>query len=299
MPNYTRAGCSDRWNATLAPNTGDAAQALIAEVAEYLNLPLEEVQAAMANATTAFTTEWRVMVGEQADERAITRFYNESRTELFDLAKWHADDDIHYRTLVCADIASGRPGRRYLDYGSGIGSDALIFAAMGFEVTLADISEPLAAFAKWRFERRGLPVTTIDLKRERPRPQHYDAVLCFDVLEHIPHPVRTVQGIHAAMRPGGLLFLHAPFGVDADRPMHVVHEDVVSPRMAGVGFARRVDLEAAFPDWLWAPAVYQQRHLPVLDRLGYQVRDRWLPTGAATVLGRVYRSLVPRRARPI
>ena len=50
-------------------------------------------------------------------------------TELFDLAQWHSTDPIHFRALICADIAAKQSGRKYLDYGSGIGSDALVFAS--------------------------------------------------------------------------------------------------------------------------------------------------------------------------
>src|SRR6185295_7423338 len=122
------------------------------------------------------------------------RFYNESKTELFDLAQWHSTDPIHFRSLMCADLAEAATkagGRRYLDYGSGIGSDALVFASKGFEVTLADVSEPLLAFARWRCEQRGLHVQTIDLKRRQPPHGAYDAVVCFDVLEHVHRPLRT------------------------------------------------------------------------------------------------------------
>ena len=103
-----------------------------------------------------------------ADEAAVVRFYDESQTEIFDLAQWHASDPIHYRTLVCLDIATAqRRGRRVIDYGSGIGSDAIVFAAAGYDVTLADVSSRLLEFAAWRCARRGLVVRTIDLKRER------------------------------------------------------------------------------------------------------------------------------------
>ena len=61
------------------------------------------------------------------DEGVVTRFYNESRTEIFDLAHWHSRDPIHFRVLMCADIAYDRGCRDYLDYGSGIGSDALVW----------------------------------------------------------------------------------------------------------------------------------------------------------------------------
>src|SRR5207245_2138606 len=181
-------------------------------------------------------------------EKTVVRFYNDSQTELFDLVGWHADDPIHYRTLMCTDIAVAPPGRNYLDYGSGIGSDALAFASRGFDVTLADVSEPLLAFARWRCERRGFHVQCIDLKRQRIPRSQFDAVVCFDVLEHIHRPMRTLAAIWRAMKRGGLLFVHAPFGYDAERPMHVVHEDIVTPRMRSVGFNWRGDLEGSCPD---------------------------------------------------
>jgi SAM-dependent methyltransferase len=180
-------------------------------------------------------------------------------------------------------------------YGSGIGSDALVFASVGCRVTLADVSEPLLAFAKWRCERRGFDVRAIDLKTGRPPRGQFDAVVCFDVLEHIHRPLRTLWAIHQSMRPGSMLFMHAPFGSDPARPMHVVHEDVVTPRMRTVGFHRRDDLETRFPEWLWHPHVYQSFDVSALDRLGYRVYDEWLTGGTGAWLARAYRRLRPNR----
>jgi SAM-dependent methyltransferase len=281
----------------MAPRTGDLRQELTIELSEYFGSPVWEIETQLADATARFTDEWRQRITDPTDEREVTRFYNESKTELFDLARWHAEDTIHYRTLVCADIAARRPGRAYLDYGSGIGSDALVFASAGFDVTLADISSPLLAFAKWRCERRGFRVQTVDLKRESPPPARFDAVVCFDVLEHIHRPLRTLDRIQRAMRPGALLFLHAPFGEDPDRPMHVVHTDVITPRMRTVGFNWRGELESDFPEWLWLwhPHVYEAFELSSIDRLGYLVYDVWLQGPAGDRLARLYRRFRSRR----
>jgi len=276
-PGYSQAECAARWTSLLAPDTGDLRRELLIELSEYFGAPIGEIEARMADATVRFTEEWRHRVVDPTDERSVVRFYNESETELFDLASWHAEDPIHFRTLVCADIAAQRPGRTYLDYGSGIGSDALVFAAAGFDVTLADVSSPLLAFAKWRCERRGFQVRTIDLKRQSLPARRFDAVLCFDVLEHVHNPLRTLYRIQRSMKPGGLLFVHAPFGEDPDRPMHIVHEDVITPKMPSVGFTRQEGLEADYPAWLWwHPRVYTAFDLPPLDRLGYLVHHVWL-----------------------
>jgi SAM-dependent methyltransferase len=292
---YTEGECSARLTTLLAPRTGDAGEELALELSEYFRTPVDDIRLRLVGATASFTEEWNQRVPDGRDERAVTRFYNESKTELFDLANWHSRDPIHYRALICADIAHERGCRDYLDYGSGIGSDALVFASIGCRVTLADVSEPLLAFAKWRCERRGFEVRTIDLKSSRPPRREFDAVVCFDVLEHIHRPLRTLWTIHQSMRPGSVLFMHAPFGPDPDRPMHVVHEDVVTPRMRQVGFHWRNDLETRFPEWLWHPRVYQSVNVSPLDRVGYRVYDEWLKGGTGAWLARAYRRLRPNR----
>jgi hypothetical protein len=99
------------------------------------------------------------------------------------------------------------------------------------------------------------------------------------------------------MRPGALLFMHAPFGHDESRPMHVVHEDVVTPRMRTVGFNWRDDLEACFPEWLWHPKVYESFELSAIDRMGYQIYDVWLRGAVGDSLARLYRRVKPNRQR--
>ena len=120
--NYSEAQCAQRWTAALAPRTGDLRSELTLELSEYFKRPVAAIEAQLAGATERFTDEWRRRVHDPRDEKAVTRFYNESDTELFDLARWHVEDPIHFRTLVCCDAAVAGAGREYLDYGSGIRS---------------------------------------------------------------------------------------------------------------------------------------------------------------------------------
>src|SRR5262245_46352677 len=123
---YTEADCESRLTKILAPRTGDLRAELILELSEYFGRTPAEMEQQLTGATERFTDEWKEHVADPRDERAVTRFYNESKTELFDLAHWHTHDPIHYRALMCADITvaslkarTTRPA--YLDYGSGIG----------------------------------------------------------------------------------------------------------------------------------------------------------------------------------
>jgi hypothetical protein len=97
------------------------------------------------------------------------------------------------------------------------------------------------------------------------------------------------------MKPGARLFVHAPFGKDAERPMHVVHSDVITPRMRTVGLMWRGDLEGGFPGWLWHPRVYEAFDLSPIDRLGYLIYDVWLRGPLGDHLASVYRRFRPGR----
>ena len=126
---YSEHECSARLTTLLAPRTRDIGKELALELSEFFGTSLDDIQERLAVATASFTEEWKARVPDGSDEEAVTRFYNESKTELFDLAQWHSHDNIHFRALMCADIAQERRFRDYLDYGSGIGSDALVFAS--------------------------------------------------------------------------------------------------------------------------------------------------------------------------
>jgi 2-polyprenyl-3-methyl-5-hydroxy-6-metoxy-1,4-benzoquinol methylase len=284
-----------RWRAALAPRTGDVQRELALEAAEYLGLSLEETLQRIEKSGTDFPEEWNRMVTDPSDTGQLIRFYNESKTELFEQIAWHSTEQIHHRSLVCADLASTLPGREFLDYGSGIGSNALMFGLAGFRVTLADIADPLRNFAKWRCERRGIPVRTLDLKHERLEPARYDVVTCFDVLEHVADPLNAVRQMRDSLRVGGVFFLYAPFGFDPDRPMHVVHDDPVSANIRALGFALKAEWKDAFPDYMRQPHPYTRVARSAVVSLAYYLRDGWLNGRVGDALARTMRSVIPNR----
>lgn len=284
------------WVRLIAPQTGDIRTDLTLEAAEFLGLSVEEVRRRLRDAGDRFSHEWHATIDDPTDEARLTKFYNETDTELFELIEWHAKDPIHYRTLIVRDLAVTRRGRQFLDYGSGIGNDAIVMASAGFDVTLADIADPLLSFAAWRLRRRGFEVRTIDLKSARLPENAYDLVACFDVLEHIPRPLDVVRNIRRSLRRGGVFVMHAPFGEDPWHPMHVVHRDVVTPRMRSMGFE---PIDCQFPRSVLAPRIYERTERPAVERAGYFVYDNYLNNRLGLKLAGVYRQLFRRLdARP-
>jgi SAM-dependent methyltransferase len=270
------------WRRLMAPRSGDIREDLLFEAAEFLGITVEEARSKLHGAGQRFRDEWMRVAGDAQRPDVVTAFYNQTDTELFELIEWHATDPIHYRTLIVRDLALHNTGREMLDYGSGIGSDSIVFGAAGYKVTLADISDLLLAFAAFRCRRRGVQTRTIDLKREALPPSTFDVVLCLDVLEHIPSPLNVVRAIHQSMRPNGLLAIHAPFGEDPERPMHIVHRDVVTPRIRSMGLQA---VDYTFPPEVLAPYLYRKQAMTAVDRLGYYLYDGYLQQapGAAAV----------------
>lgn len=41
-------------------------------------------------------------------------------------------------------------------------------------------------------------------------PEMFDAVICTEVLEHVPDPIKALRNINRVLKPGGLLYLTAP-----------------------------------------------------------------------------------------
>lgn len=285
------ADYGDRWRAALAPRTGDIRRDLTMEAAEHLGISLQDAERRVVSSGTEFADEWHRLVTDPNDPDQVVRFYNESRSELFEQIAWHATDTIHHRSPVCAELASTLPGREFLDYGSGIGSNALVFGLAGFNVTLADVADPLRNFARWRCEQRGIPVRTIDLKVQTPERDRYDVITCFDVLEHVPDPLAALARIRNALRPGGILFLYAPFGYDPVRPMHIVHDDAVLRRVRSMGFDRKYEWERAFPPDLFHPTPYQRVSRRAVVNSAYFVRDVWLNGRLTDTLVRSARAL--------
>lgn len=149
---------------------------------------LEELQAYLGHAydESRLVDHQGVVEREQeaiGDEQA---FYRASEAYLYDLTAFGmSPTKVPYIEVLKRLI---RPGARVLDYGCGIGSDGLRLLDAGYRVDFADFDNPSTRYLRWRLERRGHSATVWDVDRG-PVPTRYDAVYCFDVIEHVDDPV--------------------------------------------------------------------------------------------------------------
>jgi len=94
-------------------------------------------------------------------------------------------------------------GKRVLEIGCGLGTDAVNFARAGADYTAIELSSESLALAKKRFEVFGLKGTFYEGSAEAladvvPQ-QEFDLVYSFGVIHHTPHPEHVVQQVKRYM----------------------------------------------------------------------------------------------------
>jgi SAM-dependent methyltransferase len=95
-------------------------------------------------------------------------------------------------------------------FGDGLGFDSAYLALEGHDVTYCEPGRMNQAFAHAVFAASGANVRILDSAEGIARGA-FDAVICLDVLEHVPDPPGLVGMLAGALRGGGRLIVHAPF----------------------------------------------------------------------------------------
>jgi SAM-dependent methyltransferase len=77
-------------------------------------------------------------------------------------------------------------------------------------VTYFEVSHECISFAKQIFSANDQKIAIVN-SIDQIEVGGFDAVLCLDVLEHVPSPHDTVAQIATWLKPGGWLITHSPF----------------------------------------------------------------------------------------
>jgi 2-polyprenyl-3-methyl-5-hydroxy-6-metoxy-1,4-benzoquinol methylase len=111
-------------------------------------------------------------------------FYRTSRMYLYDLTVFAmSPTKLPYHRLLERLVP---PGSRVLDYGCGIGSDGLRLIDRGYDVEFADFDNPSTRYLRHRLKQRDIDPPVHDVDKDVP--DGFDAVYCFDVIEHVQDP---------------------------------------------------------------------------------------------------------------
>ena len=103
-------------------------------------------------------------------------------------------------------LNGGRRGR-VIDIGCGPGFLLRQFQKRGWEAQGTELSEASAKHAR---ETLGLPIHVGDLASAHFPDNHFDAVVLWHVLEHVPSPQSTIAEVARILRPGGVFLCGVP-----------------------------------------------------------------------------------------
>lgn len=188
----------------------------------------------------------------------MIRFYEETDSFIYEIVVWN-------RTAIKGDIREwiknkladkGMEKGKILICGDGLGFDSLYFARQGYDVTFFEVSKPGIEFASRMFADYGASVTICQDFVSLPK-EGFDAVLCLDVLEHVPEPLQTAKEYASLLRPGGFFIFSAPFYlVHRQWPTHLDGNRKYSGRI-GV-FERACEMKLVESRFLQNPVFFQK-----------------------------------------
>ena len=128
--------------------------------------------------------EWNEKMPKANDE--IKKFYKETKNYIYDLSLWHLSNRREFDIELLEQTKNQKP-KNVLDIGCGIGINSFMIAKEKIDVTIADLDSYTLDFAEFRFKENKLPYKIWKMdKEENPPDKKYDAIMLFDVIEHIP-----------------------------------------------------------------------------------------------------------------
>jgi len=243
--------------ALLQSNETELRTSLMRELAAYYGIAnVAEVERRCTAAVEDMRGEWHERIDPQ--QRASIESFYDSATYIYDLMGWHSlrDDTGPLAYVLGLEIAQERGVKQCLDFGSGVGSGALLFDQASISMSLADISTTMLDFARWRLEQRQRTAQYYPLHQAELPSERFDLILAMDVFEHLTDPVTTVENLHRALRPGGLLFARIQVEDAGEHPQHIVRD--FEPTFAHM---RKIGLVETWRDtWLWGHQLFEKKN---------------------------------------
>jgi SAM-dependent methyltransferase len=153
--------------------------------------------------------------------------------------------------------------RTVLDFGGGIGQNVLALVERGFPSPwYFDISIMQAEFVRFRVKTRKAEVYFAEpyyngrFNYLDCLPGGFNAILCQDVLEHIPRYPVVLEALAGKLLPGGLLVEYSPFNGKAQgkkmprhSPVHLSEAVPLEKVMTGLGLQKTT--LAPYPSTAW------------------------------------------------
>lgn len=115
-------------------------------------------------------------------------------------------------------------GKHVLDAGCGVGYGSAFLGQSARSVVGIDVSEEAIDYALARYGGGNVEFVVGDLQQLERGDAEFDAVVAFEVIEHLPHPDRFVAEARRVLKPDGVLVVSTPRAepgaARSDNPFH-------------------------------------------------------------------------------
>lgn len=203
-----------------------------------------------------------------------------------DFATWRErrinQEQYQEERLAQLEVLAGPLDRlRFLDLGAGMGGFAVAAALRGATVSVCEYNRAYCQIVRLRAARHRLRVPVANAAGEAlPLPDEaFDAVVCWDVIEHVRDPRLVLGEIRRVLRPGGVALLTViNRRAWVDPHYHIQGLNYIPRPLAEtiIRLRRRTKQGAAFRDMqrLSEMHYYRYRDFAALARdTGFTVRD--------------------------
>ncbi len=222
--------------------------------------------------------------------RGLEQFYSESDAFIFESAVWNRNrikrEMRKWIGRYLQRVRQQRGGQplNVLCIGDGLGFDSAHFASLGHNVTYHEVPGPHEAVAREVFAAQDCNVRIVDDPADIPGAS-FDALVCLDVLEHVPDPGGFVGMLLAHLKDDGQFIVHAPFYmIHRAYPTHLKANRVHS---GSVQLYTQHGLKMVAGRAFWNPLVFSRdRQSPapsVLTRMAIAAGGSYLALGRWSV----------------
>ncbi|MBI3324815.1 MAG: class I SAM-dependent methyltransferase [Candidatus Omnitrophica bacterium] len=192
------------------------------DLTNYLGQPLEQIRQEYWRYRAQEDVEAQRRVAQATHESEVLAYYQQTPHYLYELSYWEASaaKQAWFRVVVLACRRFGL--RRVLDFGGGVGGLSVHLRAHGIECDHLDVPGKTFEYARWRFASRGLSVRRLEATQRAAWPGGaYDAVVAWDVLEHLFDLDAAIEQIGGLLRPGGRLISKSSFASCESQHLHI------------------------------------------------------------------------------
>lgn len=191
------------------------------ELAEYLGKPYNIFKDNLEKVSSKFggfgkyvkvtEEEWNSMKIDQNNAQEVMSFYAQTEGYMPELTIIASTEDKQRLCRFVIGYCLKNNIKKIVDYGCGVGQISIVGALNGLNMTAVDIEGKTFDFTKWKFKKYGLNVKTIGIKNDTPLKEKYDAMTCFEVLQHVPDVEKTLEHFHESLNENGLLLITRRF----------------------------------------------------------------------------------------